>query len=126
VTPQQHRHMIRQLSRAGLVGVPNQLAYAASKFGISGITQTMAMELAPLGIRVNAMAPGMIRTSMTEPMFKDPKKTLRIRAAHPIGCEGAPEDVAAVIAFPLSSDASFMTGVVFTVDGGSIAGEPSH
>jgi meso-butanediol dehydrogenase / (S,S)-butanediol dehydrogenase / diacetyl reductase len=113
-------------SGAGIRGVPNRLAYAASKFGVCGITQTMALELAPLGIRVNAVAPGMIRTPMTAVMFEDPENEKRIRAAHPLGREGTAEEVASTIAFLLSADASFITGVVLPIDGGATAGIPSH
>jgi len=113
-------------SAAGIRGVPNRLPYAASKYGVVGITQTMALELGSFNVRVNAVVPGMIRTPLTEVMFKDPENVKRIRAAHPIGREGQPEEVAAAISFLLSDDAGFITGVALPVDGGSTAGIASH
>jgi meso-butanediol dehydrogenase / (S,S)-butanediol dehydrogenase / diacetyl reductase len=118
--------IVNMSSAAGIRGVPNRLPYAASKYGVVGITQTMALELGPLGIRVNAVVPGMIRTPMTASMFVDPENTERIRAAHPLGREGLPEEIASVIAFLLSDDASFVTGVALPIDGGKSAGIASH
>ncbi|HEY5797964.1 MAG TPA: SDR family oxidoreductase [Bosea sp. (in: a-proteobacteria)] len=120
------RSIVNISSGAGLMGVPNRLSYVASKFAVSGMTRTMCVELAPHKIRVNAVAPGMTRTPFTAYMFKDPEAVKRIRASHPIGREADPEEIAAAIVFLLSDDASFMTGAVVPVDGGSTACIPSH
>ncbi len=86
-------------SQAGLEAVPNRLAYVATKHGVIGLTRSIAIEMAALGVRANAIAPGMIATPMTMPMFQDPANVAKIRKAHPIGREGQPEEIAAVIAF---------------------------
>ena len=115
------RAIVNISSGAGLMGVPNRLPYVASKFAISGITKSMSPELGPLGIRVNAIAPGMTKTPLVEYMLKDPEAVARIKAAHPIGRMGEPEEIAAVIVFLLTDDASFMTGAIVSVDGGQTA-----
>ncbi|WP_416355874.1 SDR family NAD(P)-dependent oxidoreductase [Aureimonas phyllosphaerae] len=115
------RAIVNISSGAGLMGVANRLPYVASKFAISGITKSMSPELGPLGIRVNAVAPGMTKTPLVEYMLKDPEAVARMNAAHPIGRIGNPEEIAAVIVFLLTDDASYMTGAVVSVDGGETA-----
>lgn len=115
--------IVNVTSMAGIMGIPNRAAYVSSKHAVVGITREMAMELGAHGVRVNAVAPGMIRTPMTDVMFQDPAGAEAIRAVHPIGREGRPEEVAEAILFLASDAASFITGVVLPVDGGYSAGK---
>ncbi|QJX08875.1 SDR family oxidoreductase (plasmid) [Rhizobium brockwellii] len=115
------RAIVNISSGAGVMGVANRLPYVASKFAVSGITKSMSPELGPLGIRVNAVAPGMTKTPFTEYMLQDPAAVERVNAKHPIGRMGEPEEIAAVIVFLLTKDASFMTGAIVSVDGGQTA-----
>ncbi len=110
-------------SSAGLMGVPNRAAYVAAKHGIVGLTREMAMELGPLGIRVNAVAPGSVRTPLTERYFSDPELVDRLNRSHPLGRVAVPEEIASVILFLASEAASFVTGAILPVDGGYTAGK---
>ena len=106
----------------GMIGFPGTAAYAAAKAGVAGLTRQMAADYGPRGIRVNAIAPGLIETGMTQKRiaesewFRD-----QMTAMTPLGRNGAPEDIAAAAAFLLSDDAAFISGQVLVVDGGWIA-----
>lgn len=104
-------------STAGLNGVPNRPVYVASKHAVVGLTKELAFDLAPLGIRVNAVAPGMVRTPLTESYFQDPVVAERLTLSTPLGRLGLPEEIAHVILFLASDGASFVSGAVVPVDG---------
>lgn len=115
--------IVNLASVAGMGGMIDRAAYISTKHAVVGLTREMAMEFGPAGLRVNAIAPGIIRTPMTAPHFNDPDRAERIRKAHPLGRGGEPSEIAAAIAFLCSSDASFITGVILPVDGGYTAGK---
>lgn len=108
-------------SQIGEIGHPAAAAYAASKAGINGLVRSMALELAGAGIRVNAVGPGPVETPMTAEAMADPKRADALLAQVPLGRLGQPEEIAAVIRFLLSDDASFITGQVVMADGGVTA-----
>ena len=118
------RHMLRQrygrivnlASVSGLVGNPGQANYSASKAGVVGFTRTVARELAKRGITCNAVAPGFIKTDMTD-VLPDKAKEMAL-AAIPMQRMGTAEEVAGVIAFLASDEAAYVTGHVLPVDGG--------
>lgn len=106
-------------SVAGLVAVPQQVQYIASKFGVIGLTKSAAIDYAPQGIRANAICPGGTRTPMLARWLEaDPSREKFAAAGHPLGRIGEPEEIAEAIAWLLSDAASFVTGAVLTVDGG--------
>lgn len=112
--------IINVTSVAGLRGTMGQINYGAAKAGVIGITKSAARELARYGINVNAVAPGVIETAMTEVIRTNPKFRDKFMSEIPLGRFGQPEDVATVAAFLASDDAGYMTGQVLSVDGGII------
>ena len=103
----------------GLVGFPGNLGYSVSKAGVAQLTKQIAVDLAPQGILVNAIAPGVIETEMTRRRIaEDGWYKVVMCEATPLGRIGRPEDIAGVVAFLCSEDSGFMTGQVLVVDGG--------
>ena len=92
--------------------------YAASKGGVSALTSAMALDLAPYDIRVNAVAPGFIRTGMTAKAFDDPAIASASEKLIPAGRIGQPKDIANVVMFLLSDASDYVTGTTVFADGG--------
>ena len=105
--------IINVVSLSGIDGMPGQANYSAAKAGVIGATKALAKEIARKKVTVNAVAPGFIRTDMTKDL--DEKQH---RALIPLGRFGKPEEVAAVVAFLASENASYITGEVISVNGG--------
>jgi NAD(P)-dependent dehydrogenase (short-subunit alcohol dehydrogenase family) len=113
--------IVNTASIYGLVGGGGP-AYGPSKFGVVGLTKTVALSYAQQGIRVNAVCPGYIRTSMFDRVIaRAPETEARWLASEPIGRFGTPEEVAAAVVWLCSDAASFVTGVAMPVDGGYVA-----
>ena len=113
---QRYGRIINVSSVIGLRGNIGQANYAAAKAGIIGFTKAVAREVASRGITVNAVAPGFILTDMTEVLSEEMKK--KVLEEIPMGRFGNPEDVANAVKFLASDDASYITGIVLSIDGG--------
>jgi len=120
------KHMVGQKSGkvisvssiAGSVGFLNASAYCASKAGIINLTRELALELSPHGINVNAIAPGVIATKMTEELLGDEGTRNVLLAGTPLGRVGRPEEIGRAAVFLASGDSDFVTGHTLVVDGG--------
>lgn len=110
-------------SMASQYGLPKVIAYTASKSAIEGMTRAMAVELSPLGIRVNCIAPGFIATDMSaKALNNDKERKEKVMSRTPLGYLGKPEDIANAALYLANGEATYVTGVVLPVDGGNSIG----
>lgn len=115
---QQSGSIVNMSSQAGSIGLLNHVAYCASKGGVDLLTKVLALEWAKHNIRVNAVAPTVIATPMTDKVFADPEVRKALTDKIPIGKFGKPEDVAGAVIYLSSAAANMITGHILLVDGG--------
>ena len=111
-------------SAAAQTGLPNHEAIAAAKAGVIGLARSAAASYAPRGVRVNCVAPGMVRSAMTEALLSDETRRTASADMHPLGRIGTPDDVAALVTWLLDPAHDWMTGQVLGIDGGLAALRP--
>lgn len=113
--------IVNTASVAGVVADPGMAPYVAAKHGVAGLTKAAALDYAAHGIRVNALAPGLIRTPMTERWLADPEISKALANNSPIGRPADPEEMAGIVLFLCSPEASFVNGAIWLADGGQTA-----
>jgi NAD(P)-dependent dehydrogenase (short-subunit alcohol dehydrogenase family) len=115
---QKSGNIINLSSQVGLNPSPALGAYSISKAGIIMLTQQLALELASYNIRVNALAPGVVKTDFNKDLWKDPKVAKQTADSIPLGRLANPDDIAGSVLFLASEDSSYITGAVIRIDGG--------
>jgi NAD(P)-dependent dehydrogenase (short-subunit alcohol dehydrogenase family) len=113
--------IVNNASIAGMIADPGISAYVAAKHGVIGLSKAAAIEYAGKGIRINAIAPGLVETAMTKHWFDDPNIRSHLLANSPIGRFAQPEEIADTVLFLCSDFASFAVGQTFAIDGGYTA-----
>jgi NAD(P)-dependent dehydrogenase (short-subunit alcohol dehydrogenase family) len=113
--------IVNNASIAGMIAEPGISAYVAAKHGVIGLSKAAAVEYANQGIRINALAPGLVNTAMTKAWFDDPNMSAHFIANTPIGRVSQPAEIAGMVLFLCSDFASFAVGQTFVIDGGYTA-----
>ena len=108
-------------SIAGQVGIPLLAAYGATKGGLDALTRCLAIDYAAQGIRCNAVSPGLVDTPMAASLMNDPERKAQVLSAYPLGRPGRPEEVASLVLYLATDAAAWITGMIYTIDGGMTA-----
>lgn len=119
MAPRRAGSLVFMASVAGLEPMPGLGAYSVSKAGLLGLMRVLARELGPAGVRVNALAPGLVETRFAAALFQDKGAYEQIISKVPLGRHGQPDDIAGAAVFLVSDAARYITGQVLVVDGGS-------
>jgi NAD(P)-dependent dehydrogenase (short-subunit alcohol dehydrogenase family) len=119
--PQKSGRIINMSSIAGKVALPRLVAYTSAKGAINSLTRVLAVEWAPYGILVNALAPGYIETDLTRGLRENPKRMESMLRQIPLGRLGTPDDIVGAAIYLASDAASYVTGSILDIDGGWLA-----